>query len=314
MSLNISNNTTAFNVLSSYTSNMVGLKKSMSRLSRGTKEVSDDPSGIGISERMRSQIRASGMARNNVENGISLIQTADAWMQRINDMLGRMHELAVEANDGTKTSIDKTNIQGEYKELQDEIARITSKSTSAAKFNGLYLFRGGNGNAVTAGDGVGSGKLTVQVGSDVDQEMTVTLADLQVTNSAAIGTVHVYTYSTNHSVTGSTHTAVSWGSVIDSVKSSVASTNVVGMLQSAIDHVSNSRSRLGAQQSRFEQTRNGLLAHEDNMRAAESKIRDVDVARESTELAKYQVLTQVANAMLTQANQLPASATRLLGG
>lgn len=312
MSLSISNNTTAFNVLSSYTANMIGLKKSMGRLSRGTKEVADDPSGVGISERMRSQIRASAMARNNVENGISLFQTADAWLQRINDMLGRMHELAVEANDGTKTAIDKGNIQGEYKELQDEIARITSKSTAAAKFNGLYLFRGGNGNAVAAGDAVGSGKLTVQIGSDVNQDMDITLADLQVTNSTAIGTVHGYTYSTNHSVTGSTHTVVNWGTVIDSSKSSVGTANVVGMIQTAIDHVSNSRSRLGAQQSRLEQTRSGLLAHEDNMRAAESKIRDVDVARESTELAKFQILTQVANAMLTQANQLPASAARLL--
>lgn len=314
MSLQVTNNSTAFSVLASYDSNLQGLKKSMGRLSRGTKEVSDDPSGVGISERMRSQIRGSAMARHNVENGISLIQTADSWMQRINDMLGRMHELAVEANDGTKTDTDKNNIQGEFEELQDEITRITSRSTAAAKYNGLYLFRGGNGNAVTAADAVGTGNIAVQIGSDVGQQVNLTLSDLQVTNTSGIGTIHSYTYSANHSVTGSTHTVVSWGSVIDSKRTSVTTGNVIGMIQSAIDHVSNNRSRLGAQQSRLEETRSGLMAHEDNMRAAESKIRDVDMARESTDLAKYQILTQVSNAMLTQANQLPSAVTRLLGG
>ncbi len=314
MSLYVSNNTTAFSVLANYSNNMSGLQKSMTRMSRGTKETSDDPSGVGISERMRSQIRGSNSARTNVENGVSLIQTADSWLQRINDMLGRMHELAVEANDGTKTNIDRGNIQEEFKQLQEEITRITSRNTSAAKYNGLYLLRGGSGNAIDNGDGVSSGTVKLQVGSDTNQTFSLALANLQVTNSATIGTVHTYTYSTNHTVTGSTHTTVTWSSVIDSTKSSVASANTIGMIQRAIDHVSNSRSRLGAQQSRLEHTRSGLLAHEDNMRAAESKIRDVDMAKESTELAKYQILNQVANAMLTQANQLPSSVTRLLGG
>ena len=97
------------------------MKKSMSRLSTGTIGVVDDPSGVGISERMRSQIRSTAMARHNVDNGISLLQTADAWLQKINDMLSRMHELSVEANDGSKTNADAQNIQSEFEQLQDEI-------------------------------------------------------------------------------------------------------------------------------------------------------------------------------------------------
>jgi len=133
-----------------------------------------------------------------------------------------------------------------------------------------------------------------------------------VSNSATIGTVHSYTYSTNHSVKGSTHATVSWSSVIDSAKMTVGSTDAVGKLQAAIDHVANGRAKIGAQQNRLENTRAGLLAYEDNVRSAESKIRDVDVARESTELAKFQILSQVGNAMLAQAGQLPQAALSLL--
>lgn len=313
MSLYVNNNSTAFNVFSNYTNNMGGLKSSMSRLSSGVKSVKDDAAGVAISERMRSQARGSAMARHGVENGLSMLQTADSWMQKVNDMLGRMHELGVEAADGTKTANDKSNIQTEFKELQDEITRVTSRSTAAAKFNGLYLFRGGNGVGDSDGDKVGTGKIALQVGADIDQEVNLKLADLQVSNTATIGTVHSYTYSTNHSVTGSTHTTVAWASVIDSSKLSVGSADAIGKIQAAIDHVANSRATVGAQQNRLENTRSGLLAYEDNMRASESKIRDVDMARESTELAKYQILSQVGNAMLAQAGQLPQAALRLLG-
>ena len=130
MAIEVFNNTSAFNVFSNLTNNVGMMKKSMSRLSSGQRAVVDDPSGVGISERMRSQIRSSEMARHNVDNGISLLQTSDAWLQKINDMLGRMHELSVESEDGTKTATDQTNIQSEFSELQDEIARVTSKSTA----------------------------------------------------------------------------------------------------------------------------------------------------------------------------------------
>ena len=322
MALAVNNNTSAFNVFTSFSSNISKMKTSMARLSTGVKALTDDPSGVGISERMRSQIRSTGMARQNVENGISLVQTADSWMQKMSDMLSRMHELAVEAEDGTKTSVDKTNIQSEFEELQNEIVRITSRNTAAAKYNGLFLFRGGNGRAAEDGDGdrvagdtVETGSITVQIGADVDQKFQISVAQLDIGETAVIGTVSTYTYSTaaGQVVATSTHTSVQWASVIDNYKMSVGHSNVVGKISLAIDHLANQRATMGAQQSRLEQSKSGLLAYEDNLRSAESKVRDVDMAQESTRFSKFQILSQISNAMLAQANQLPASSLQLLG-
>ncbi|MCM8528373.1 MAG: hypothetical protein NE327_17755 [Lentisphaeraceae bacterium] len=313
MSLMVNNNTAAFGVWSNFSSNAVNVKKAMGRLSTGVKSVADNPSAVGISERMRSQTRNISASRSNVENSLSLLQTADSWMQKINDMLGRMSELGIEAGDGTKTDGDKANIQTEFKELQTEIERITSKSTAAAKFNGLYLFRGGNGVAVLTGDSVQTGNVNVQIGPDANQTVDLTLKDLQSTNTEVIGSIISYTYNSDNVTTGSTRTNVTWSSIADTDKLSVRSTDVVGKLAQAIDFIANARASNGAQQNRLEFTRSGLLAYEDNLRAAESKIRDVDMARESTDFAKYQILNQVSNAMLAQANQLPGQVLQLIG-
>lgn len=313
MGLAVNNNTAAFSVWSNFSSNTTKMSKSMSRLSTGVKTVLDNPSGVGISERMRSQARNTSAARNNVDNSISLLQTADSWMQKLNDMLARMSELAIEAGDGTKTDSDKGNIQIEFSELQEEMNRITSKSTAAAKFNGLYLFRGGNGQAVVSGDGVEGGSITVQVGPDSNQTLDLDLKNLQVTNTEVIGTLTDYEYDATNVVTASTSTTVTWSSIVDSTDLSVGSTNSIGKLANAIDFIANARASNGAQQNKLEHTRSGLLAYEDNIRAAESKIRDVDMARESTEFAKFQILNQVSNAMLAQANQLPQQVLQLLG-
>ncbi|MCJ8329423.1 MAG: hypothetical protein HRT89_14165 [Lentisphaeria bacterium] len=313
MALEVFNNTSAFNVFANLEANSAGLKASMGRLSSGTISVLDDPSGIGISERMRSQIRSSEMARNNVDNGISMLQTSDAWLQKMNDMLGRMHELAVEGADGTKTGTDLSNIQTEFTQLQSEITRVTSRNTAAAKFNGLYLFRGGNGQAVVAGDAVGSGSISIQIGADTGQSVSLVVGDLEVDSTEDIGTVSTYTYSSDNTVSASAHTAVQWGSVIDTNKLSSTSADAIGKIAKAIDHVANTRASLGAQQNRLDQTREGLIGYEDNLRAAESKIRDVDVAQESTEFSRYQILSQISNAMLAQANQLPGAALQLIG-
>ncbi|OVE82178.1 hypothetical protein BVY04_01975 [bacterium M21] len=313
MALAVNNNTSAFNVFASYTNNVGKMKDSMSRLSTGTISVNDDPSGVGISERMRSQIRSTSMSRNNVNNGISLLQTADSWLQKVNDMLKRMHELSVEASDGSKTQKDVSNIQTEFEQLQGEITRITSRSTSAGKYNGLFLFRGGNGKGSTVGDTVSDGSISLQIGADVGQRIGLEIVDLEVTNTANIGTVSTYAYSADNSVMTSTHSGVQWASVIDTAKMSVTSTNAIGRIAKAIDHVANNRAVLGAQQNRLEQTRAGLLSYEDNLRNAESKIRDVDMAKESTEFSKFQILSQISNAMLSQANQLPSSAVQLIG-
>jgi len=315
MSLAVNNNPTAFGVWSNFASNSVNMKRAMGHLSTGVKTVQDDPSGVGISERMRSQARNVSMARANVDNGLSMLQTADSWMQKMNDMLGRMSELSIENGDGTKSPTDKANIQTEFKQLQKEMVRVTSHNDSAAKFNGLYLFRGGDGvSNVSAGDADPTGNVSLQVGPDQSQKINLSLKDLQVDSTENIGSVHTYTYSTdNVTLTASTHSAVTWGSIINDAKMSVGSANAIGKLAKAIDFISNARANNGAQQNRLEYTRSALLSYEDNIRASESKIRDVDMAAESTQFSKYQILNQVSNAMLAQANQLPQAVMQLVG-
>jgi len=329
--MRIQNNQPAFNTWTNYTTNLGYMQKSMKKLSTGMIGNTDDPAGIGISERMRSQISATAMARQNTDNGISLAQTADSWLQKVSDMVSRLKSLSIEA-EGIMSKQDKANVQTEFSAMQQEITRITSEYTSAAKFNGLYLFRGGNGVAVSTGDSVQTGNITIQIGADVDQRVTMSLKDLQVTNTAIVGTMQTYTYNSTHVITASAHTIVHWNSIIDVNKMSIGMTpvltntgaatdlatneclkNIIGKIDMAIDYIANARASMGAQQKRIESTREGLMTYEDNLRAAESKIRDVDMARESSEFAKYQILVNAGLSVLGQANQLPQSVLRLLG-
>jgi flagellin len=126
----------------------------MGKLSSGLRinRAGDDPAGLAMSERLRAQYRNTSKAASNVENKINYLQTADAWLQKIHDMMGRMSELAVMANDGTKSQVDRDNLQKEFEQMQKEIARITSGATAAGKFNGMYLFRGGNGVPIMESD------------------------------------------------------------------------------------------------------------------------------------------------------------------
>lgn len=310
--MRIQNNTTAFNVWSNYTKNLTSMQASMNRLSTGVINNTDDPAGVGISERMRAQIASVQMAQQNTDNAVSMLQTADAWLQKVNDQLSRMKELAVEANSGVVSGEDKANIEVEYKAMQDEITRITSNYTAAAKFNGLYLFRGGNGIATTTGDDVGTGQISIQVGADVSQTITLNLVNLSTSNTSSVGSVHTYSYGGGTTILGSSHNSVSWDSIIDSNTTSVSSPNIVGKLDVAINYVASARAQMAAQQNRLDQTSSGLLTYQDNLSAAESQIRDVDMAFESTQFAKFQVLTNAANAMLAQANQLPQNVLQLL--
>ena len=276
--MRINNNTAAFNVWSSYSANTTKLQESMSRLSTGVIKNTDDPAGVGISENMRSDIKGTAMARNNTENAISMMQTADAWAQKISDMLNRMKSLAIEAK-GVTSDADKTNINAEFKAMQEEIKRVTDGTTAAAQFNGENLF--------DAGD------KTIQIGSKDGQAVSVKLANLKGTAEISSGGMKV-------------------SSLTDNSKFSVTSAAVIDNLDKAINYVSNERAQMAAQQNRLSQTRDGLLAYEDNLTSAESKVRDVDMARETTNFSKYQVLTNTANAMLAQANKLSQGVQKLL--
>ncbi len=265
--MRIQNNTAAFNVWASYSQNSGALKKSMTKLSTGVISNTDDAAGLGISERMRAEIKGVTMARNNVNNAVSLVQTADGWLQKINDMTGRMKALAIE-NAGIVSSTDKTNIGKEFDALVAEVQRIvgtTSTDTNAAaQFNGNNLLAAGK-------------TFTVQIGASSGQTISIT--------------------------------GGSMGTLVSGFSAGTALTTI----DAAINTVAGTRADLGAQQVRLEHTAAGLTSYEDNLRSAESKIRDVDMARESSIFAKNQILTSAANAMLAQANQLPNSIMQLLG-
>jgi flagellin len=291
--MQVLNNAPAFSVWRSYTANVEGLRGSMSRLSSGLKieKASDDPAGLAVSERLRAQARNSAAAEQNLENSLSYAQTADSWMQKIHDIMGRMGELAVAANDDTKSATDLTNLQQEFGQMQLEIARITSGTSAAGQYNGNALFQG---NAVT-----------LQVGPEAGQEFTQSGLSLTVSQSVAggIGTVG--------------GAAVQWGSLINSSNVNISTQSVAGAtvakLNLGIDHISQKRALLGAQSARMKHTLQGLRTYEDNIRSAESQVRDVDVAKEATNFSKYQILTQVGTAMLAQANAMPQGVLQLIG-
>jgi len=317
--MQINNNVSAFNVWKNYTSNTEGLRSSMSKLSSGVKiqNAGDDPSGLAMSERLRTQSRNSSAAVGNVENKVNYLQTADSWLQKIQDMMGRMGELAVMANDGTKAQSDRDVLQKEFSQMQEEVQRITSGATAAGKFNGLYLFRGGDGVAVMSGDTVGTGSVTQQVGADVGMTFTSEEINLTATNTAVVGSYATYSYADNMSLAGSTVTSVTWASLIttDNLSISVqsAAEAAVGKMTVGIDYISEKRAVLGAEMKRMDYTLSGLENYDENITATESRIRDVDVAKETTNMSKYQILQQVGTAMLAQANQLPNGVLQLLG-
>ncbi|MFH0878195.1 MAG: flagellin [Lentisphaerota bacterium] len=320
--MQVFNNIPAFSVWKSYTFNVTNLRKSMSRLSSGLRinMAGDDPAGLAMSERLRAQYRNSAAAAGNIENKINYLQTADAWLQKIHDIMGRMAELAIMANDGTKSQVDRNNLQKEFEQMQKEIQRITSGATAAGKFNGLYLFRGGSGVATATGDGVqsGFGAVRLQVGPDSNQVFQEEPINLTATNFAVVGSYNTYSYgSVNMTLLGSNPQATRWASLICGQQLSISTQSVaqgaVDKLNLGIDYVSSIRSVLGAEMNRMEQALSGLRNYEENIRATESRIRDVDVAYETTQFAKYQILTQVGTAMLAQANALPGGVMQLIG-
>ena len=234
--------------------------------------------------------------------------------------MGRMSELAIAANDGTKSVVDRSNLQEEFAQLQSEVQRITSGATSAGKFNGLYLFRGGSGIATATGDGVetGFGNVRLQVGADGGQVFNENAINLTTTNFEVIGSFNSYSYgSVNLTLLGSSPSSVKWGSLISGANLSISTQSVasgaVSKLAVGIDHISAIRSSLGGEQVRMEQTLSGLRNYEDNIRASESRIRDVDVAKETSDFTKFQILTQIGTAMLAQANALPQGVIQLVG-
>ncbi len=324
--MQVYNNIPAFSVWKNYIGNVNSMRNSMTRLSSGVRinTAGDDPAGLAISERLRVQYRNTAAAASNVENKINYLQTADSWLQKIHDIMGRMAELSVMANDGTKSQVDRNNLQREFAQMQKEVQRITSGATAAGRFNGLYLFRGFGGVPVSStadGDAVVTSTyngIRIQNGPDSNQIFDAEALNLTCTNFTTIGNFKSFEYgSVNMTLLASTHYQVTWASLICGAHLSVSTQSLaqrsVDMINIGIDYVSSKRAVVGAEMKRLEQNLSGLRNYEENIRATESRIRDTDVAKETTEFSKYQILTQVGTAMLAQANALPGGVVQLVG-
>ncbi len=324
--MQVYNNVPAFGVWVSYTKNVSNMRNSMSKLSSGLciTTAGDDPAGLAMSERMRSQIRNSAMANQNIQNEQAYLRTTDSWMQKMQDMLHRMSELAVSANDGTKTQTDRSNLQAEFEQLQTEIVLITSGSLARGKYNTKNLFDGSSHYVQTGPD---PGQWFCGSAFDLDRFST---ADLGATAIYFSGGVIKLDIDGNPIIDSTSAEAnlvdARWsmilakgGSGIGEIPAGIEISTLLGaskagaFLALAVDHLSRQRAIAGAQMNRLNYSLDGLHNYEDNIRGAESQIRDVDMAIESTNFTKYQILTQVGTAMLAQANALPQNVLQLIG-
>lgn len=265
--------------------NQLNVNKEIQKLSSGTRinQAADDASGLAVSEKMRSQIRGLQQAARNAENGISFIQTAEGYLQETTDILQRIRELAVQAANGIYSEDDRMQIQVEVLQLVDEIDRVASH----AQFNGMNLLTG-RFSSPTAGTSVAS--MWFHIGANIDQRIRVYIGTM---TSKGLGV---------KTITGSSLSI-----------SSVDKANMtIGLVDSALTKVARQRADLGAYQERLEYLTKGVLIGAENMQAAESRIRDTDMAFEMSNFTKDQILTQTATAMLAQANQQPQLILQLL--
>ncbi|MBE6347750.1 MAG: flagellin [Spirochaetaceae bacterium] len=261
--------------------------KNMEKLSSGMKinRAGDDASGLAVSEKMRSQIRGLNQAATNAQNGISFIQTTEGFLQSTTDIVQRIRELAVQSSNGIYTDEDRMQIQVEVSQLIAEVDRIASQ----AQFNGMNMLTGRF--AKPTGENTVTASMWLHIGANMDQRAQVFIGTMtsQALNLRNIGDEQIM-----------------------SLASPDDANRAIGTLDEALKKINKQRADLGAYQNRLEHTVNGLNIGAENLQAAESRIRDTDMAKEMVEFTKNQVLTQAGTAMLAQANQSTQSVLSLL--
>jgi flagellin len=262
MSLRINSNVDAQAAHRYLTKTSDQVSKSIERLSSGLRinRAADDAAGLGISEKMRSQIRGLAQSQRNIQDGVSMVQTAEGNLDEVQSILQRVRELAVQYKNGSLSPAGKGAIQSEVDALSAEVTRIQG----AAQFNGINLLS-------TAAS------VTFQVGANDGQSISVTFAAVSVNGG--------------------------YGNL---------ATLSLAAIDADVDAVSAVRSGLGAVQNRLEHALSVAGIYQENLTAAESRIRDVDMAEEMVSLTKNQILQQAGTAMLAQANQAPQAVLQLL--
>jgi flagellin len=298
----INHNISALNTHRQLSSATNAQSKSMEKLASGMRinRAGDDAAGLAISEKMRGQIRGLDQASRNSQDAISLIQTAEGALNETTDILQRMRELATQASTDTNTITDRGEIQKEMNSLTSEINRIGNTT----EFNTQKLL---NGSKDTATGGTG---LQFQIGANENQSLTLEIKDMRANALGLTGTAADPGFTATNGVSDGTNSTASEAGL--DVSSAATASGAITKIQSAIDKVSAERSKLGANQNRLEHTINNLGTSSENLTAAESRVRDTDMAKTMMEQTKNSILAQASQAMLAQANQQPQGVLQLL--
>ncbi|MBO5482020.1 MAG: flagellin [Spirochaetaceae bacterium] len=276
------------NMSSLYADRVLGISndsimKNMEKLSSGERinRAGDDASGLAVSEKMRSQIRGLNQASKNIQNGVSFIQTTEGYLNETTDILQRVRELAVQSANGIYSDEDRMQIQVEVSQLVAEVDRIASQ----AQFNGMNML---TGRFAQDGEGI----MQFQIGANVDQNTRVFIGTMTATSLGLKG--------------------AQGGDEQISIASPDEANMTLATVDEALKNVTKQRADLGAYQNRFEMAAKGINIAAENTQAAESRIRDTDMASEMVEFTKNQILTQAGTAMLAQANSQSQTVLALL--
>jgi flagellin len=277
----INHNVMAMNAYRQLTATNSAGAKALEKLSSGLRinRAGDDAAGLAISEKMRGQIRGLTQASRNAQDGISLIQTAEGGLNETHSILQRMRELVNQAASDTNTAADRAQIQKEIDALNAEINRIADTT----QFNTKNLL---TGSLAATG-------LVFQIGANSGQVISLTIATMSASALGKSGGMKV-------------------ASINVSGAGAASITAFLSVLDKAIDQVSTERAKLGAYQNRLEHTVTNLDTSAENLQAAESRIRDVDMAKEMMEFTRTNILAQAGTAMLAQANAKPQTVLQLL--
>jgi flagellin len=256
--------------------------RDMEKLSSGQKinRAGDDASGLAVSEKMRSQIRGLQQAEKNIQNGVSFIQATEGYLSETTDIVQRMRELAVQSANGIYSPEDRMQIQVEVSQLINEVDRIASH----AQFNGMNMLTGKFANAQLGGTPTNS--MWFMVGANMDQRKQMFIGEM-------------------------TSKALKFEGM--ALTSPDSSNKAIGTLDDAMKAISKQRADLGAYQNRFETAQKGISIAAENLTAAESIVRDTDMAGQMVQFVKNNILNQAGTAMLAQANTQTQSVLRLLG-
>jgi len=305
MGLRIQTNTASINAQRNLGNSSDQVNSSMEKLASGYRinKASDDAAGLAVSEKLKADVRGINMAKRNAGDGISLVQTAEGGLNEVGNILTRLRELAVQASSDTIGDTERGFLNKEFGQLKSEVTRI-AKST---EFNGTRLLTGDTEVEDSLKKNATSYPLEIQIGKDYFAD-----AD-NIENKNTVNTMRVDLRDINATMG---EQGLDLGEEAEEGASVISKTLAQGSLEkldTAISKVSGYRATIGAIQSRLQSSINNLSVQSENFSAANSRIRDTDFADESAKLAQGNIIKQAGVAVLSQSNQLPQAALRLLG-